>query len=545
MSRPWLLLASASGLGALWGRPGLAAGLAGLAGLVLVGRRWAAVAAVVAALAGLGASTAWAGLDRPLPEIVEGEARLVGDPADQQGAIRVQVVVGGRHYDAWARGEPAAVLRPLLAGERVNLTGRARELRGRSAPHLRRKHIAARLEVQSAAVAGRGGPADRLGNGLRRIVESGAAHLPDTTRGLFGGLVLGDDRGQPDEVVERFRQAGLSHLLVVSGQNVAFVLALASPLVARGSMGARLAWTAAVLGLFGAMVRWEPSVLRAVVMAGLAAGARSLGGAAQPVPLLCGAVCLLLLADPLLVGSVSFQLSVAASAGLAVLTPRIASFLRGPRLVRELLATTAGAQAGVAPVLLAVFGLVPLVALPANLAAAPAAGPAMAWGMAAGVPAGLAGGVVARAAHLPTQALIWWIDSVATWSSAGGLPPLRPPGRKAVAPYGTRLESAGGATVVVVDDPRPGLGRSLRAAGVVHLDLLIQTGSTPRHDRSTAEVTAELAVRAVVVPPASSFRSAVTRVVDRPCEAGAGPVRVILEPRGEKLMAQLSVASPS
>ena len=42
--------------------------------------------------------------------------------------------------------------------------------------------------------------------------------LPPTTRSLFAGFVLGDDRGQPPEVVDDFRGAGLTHLLVVSGE---------------------------------------------------------------------------------------------------------------------------------------------------------------------------------------------------------------------------------------------------------------------------------------------------------------------------------------
>src|SRR5439155_57972 len=57
----------------------------------------------------------------------------------------------------------------------------------------------------------------------------------------------------------------------------------------------------------------------------------------------------LLLVDPFLLHSVGFQLSCAACAGIAVLTPRLVARLRGPGWVRETLATTIGAQVGAPP----------------------------------------------------------------------------------------------------------------------------------------------------------------------------------------------------
>jgi competence protein ComEC len=81
------------------------------------------------------------------------------------------------------------------------------------------------------------------------------------------------------------------------------------------------------------------------------------------------------------------------------------------------LSVTIAAQAGVAPVLVSVFDGVPVVAVPANLLAAPVAGPVMVWGMAAGIAAGLLGGVVAVVLHWPTRLMIGWIAFVARRAS--------------------------------------------------------------------------------------------------------------------------------
>jgi ComEC/Rec2-related protein len=229
---------------------------------------------------------------------------------------------------------------------------------------------------------------------------------------LFTGVVLGDDREQDTAEVEDFRAAGLTHLLAVSGQNLAFVLTLAAPISRRLGDRGRLVMAASLLLVFGAVTRWEPSVIRAVAMAMVAVWATTQGrptGTRRALPL---AVAVLLLVDPLLVRSVGFLLSVGASSGIALLASRL------ERALPTSLAVTLAAQAGVAPVLLPVFGALPLVAVPANLLALPAAGPLMMWGLAAGLPAGLVGGPAARVLHVPSHVLLWWIAGVARVSAS-------------------------------------------------------------------------------------------------------------------------------
>ena len=64
-----------------------------------------------------------------------------------------------------------------------------------------------------------------------------AGRCPNGEAALFRGLVLGDDAEQPPAMIDRFRASGLSHLTAVSGQNVAFLLAAASPFLAAASAG--------------------------------------------------------------------------------------------------------------------------------------------------------------------------------------------------------------------------------------------------------------------------------------------------------------------
>jgi competence protein ComEC len=266
------------------------------------------------------------------------------------------------------------------------------------------------------AVSAPTSPAQRLAHDLRALVLSGARRLPDTPAALTAGLLVGDDRGLPPPVAADFRAAGLSHLLAVSGANVALVLALAGPALRRFGLAGRFAGGLGVIGVFATMARFEPSVLRASAMAGVALLAAYTGRPSSGRRLLALAVAGLVLVDPFLVHSLGFRLSVAASAGILVLAGPLAARLPGPRPLRDGLAVTAAAQIGVAPVALPAFGSLPLIAFPANLLAAPAAAGLTLWGFCSGLAGGLLEPVlpaVAGALAVPTGLLASYLAGLA------------------------------------------------------------------------------------------------------------------------------------
>ena len=91
---------------------------------------------------------------------------------------------------------------------------------------LARQGIHVVLEAASWREVGRRGGIAGLGDRLRDRVEQAVARGTDgVRRALVLGVVLGEDEGLPADVREDFRASGLSHLLAVSGQNVAFLAA--------------------------------------------------------------------------------------------------------------------------------------------------------------------------------------------------------------------------------------------------------------------------------------------------------------------------------
>ena len=428
--------------------------------LALVVRRPALLMFGAALLASELSSRAWSGLAAPRLGPVAGWATLVSDPEPTNRGVRVDVRLETGRYEAIAFGSAAGQLRRRAAGEAVELEGTARIASADAQRWLHPRHIGATLHVASVGAFAPGGPVTRLANRFRRTLERGAASLSTDHRALFSGFVLGDDREQRADITDDFRGSGLSHLLAVSGQNVAFVLALASPLLRRLRITGRFATTVALLAFFALVTRFEPSVIRASAMAGLAAFAAALGREASGIRVLALAVTGLVLIDPLLVHSLGFALSVGAAAGILMAGPVVVRHLPGPRWLATGLGITAGAQVGVAPFLLPAFGGIPVASLPANLLAAPAAGPLVAWGMTAGVAAGLlqpwTGDGIPGLLHIPTVALVSWIAAVARTASQLPLGELR-------AAHALVLFAACGALVLGRSSPSSRPWRSIAA----------------------------------------------------------------------------------
>jgi competence protein ComEC len=292
------------------------------------------------------------------------------------------------------------------------------------------RHVVGRFELVSVGDVVPGDALSRASNRVRAALRSAAASaMAQDDATLFTGLVVGDDGLQPTWMVDDFRASGLSHLTAVSGQNVAYLLAAALPILRRLRPLWRWAATVGLVGWFMALTRFEPSVLRAGVMAGLAATAFVLGRQPHPLRLLALAVIGLALADPLLVWSVGFWLSVCATAGLCAVTPLLVDRLPGPHWLRLAAAVTLGAQAGVAIPSVLVFHRLPVVAVPANLAAVPVAGFVMLYGLPAGLAAAALPRWLAAPVMLPAVVGTRWVRTVAqlaatlepspTWAVAG------------------------------------------------------------------------------------------------------------------------------
>ncbi|MEM9654821.1 MAG: ComEC/Rec2 family competence protein [Actinomycetota bacterium] len=375
-------------------------------------------------LAFLGASATAA--YRPLTAgPVDAVVTVVGDPEPVGLGWRVDVrLPDGRRAEAVAFGPTGWDLSTVSVGQTHHLVGVGGP--PGAGDWYRVRHIAGRVSVKELRPVAAAGPVWAVTETVRSIIVAGGATMSDRHRALYLGLVIGDDRFQPFGQQLNFRNAGLTHLLAVSGQNVAFVLAVArGPLQLLGRRQ-RLAVSVAVLVVFALVTRMEPSVMRATAAALLAVWTAATGRQRSGLVILSLAVIGVLCVDPFLADSVGFQLSVAASLGILLLVPLIQRRLPGPTWFAAPAATTLAAQIGVAPVLTAYFGPISIVSVPANLAAGWAAAAVMTLGLTVGIVAGIAPEPIAAAVQTPTVLLLRWLDWVAAVAGRSNLPRLGP-----------------------------------------------------------------------------------------------------------------------
>jgi competence protein ComEC len=254
---------------------------------------------------------------------------------------------------------------------------------------LRRRGIHVVLAGDDWRQIGRRGGLGGVADSARRwLGGSAAVGLHGERRGVIEGVVLGDENGLPRQLRDRFRASGLYHLLAVSGQNVVlvaggalFVAWLLGVPRWLGHVGALLAIAAYVLA-----VGPQPSVIRAGVAGALASVAWLTARQTDKwYFLLLGALGLLAW-NPYVVLDAGFQLSFSAVVAIFVLVPRLQRRLGGypvPAKLGEVLAVSTACGVATAPVLWLQFHAVPLVAVPANAAAAPAVVPLLALAFAA------------------------------------------------------------------------------------------------------------------------------------------------------------------
>ncbi|NTW14840.1 MAG: ComEC/Rec2 family competence protein [Candidatus Moranbacteria bacterium] len=210
-----------------------------------------------------------------------------------------------------------------------------------------------------------------------RFEEALSRALPQPESGLAAGLLLGGGRRLPEAVTTQFRDAGLSHIVAVSGYNISIVaegfLLLGVGLALSRSRAAvfSLLSTAAFVLVSGA----PSSAVRAFGMASTLVAAGWFGRRYASVRAILFVASVMLFLNPLLLRhDIGFLLSFAATAGIALCSPIVgrwtASVRTGGFLVETALLTIV-ANLFVLPVIFANFGTFSPVSFLANVALLP------------------------------------------------------------------------------------------------------------------------------------------------------------------------------
>ena len=192
--------------------------------------------------------------------------------------------------------------------------------------------------------------------------------------GFLTAILTGDKSRLSQEGAAVLSEAGLYHILAVSGMHCGFLLALVTYLTGKHRRRLTALCALPLLAFYAALTGGSPSVLRACVMLAFLLAAPIFRRDSDDPTALFAALFLILLANPFATASISLQLSFAAMAGILFLTPRLYRLLmngrKGNRVTRFLVAgfsATMGALVFTLPLSGWYFGTLTLISPLSNL----------------------------------------------------------------------------------------------------------------------------------------------------------------------------------
>lgn len=212
-------------------------------------------------------------------------------------------------------------------------------------------------------------------------------NLPEPQSSLLTGILLGDDSDMPPNVEDAFIATGTSHIIAISGFNMAIVAGIISGTLGRLTDRRGLVFWLSVLliGMYTFFVGASASVVRAALMSSVLVLGRTLQQHTYVPASLALVVLMMGMADPWMLWDIGFQLSLAAVLGMMLLVEpleqafqnittaafgwRSSYWLR--QTLSEALLVSFAAQVFVLPLILHYFGRMSVLSLLANLLIVP------------------------------------------------------------------------------------------------------------------------------------------------------------------------------
>ncbi len=243
----------------------------------------------------------------------------------------------------------------------------------------------------------------RAGNPVLRAMLAFKRHtlrviariLPEPCAALLTGILLGVESGLPRALAADFSTTGTSHIIAISGFNIAIVSGFVSRLSVRLVGRRYAAWfSTAAIALYALLVGGSAAVVRAAVMGCIAVWGEHLGRQNASPNALFGTALLMTIWNPHTLWDLGFLLSFAATLGLIALADPLGRWCERvlaralpalwvepvARFLNESLVLTACAQLTTLPIILYHFRTLSLVTLMSNVLVLPVQQQVMVWG---------------------------------------------------------------------------------------------------------------------------------------------------------------------
>ena len=192
--------------------------------------------------------------------------------------------------------------------------------------------------------------------------------LPEEQSGILLGLILGKKDEIAKEDMESFKLSSMSHILSVSGMHISYIVFGLTYILNKFPKRKRYIITILGLLFFMVLTRFQPSVVRAVIMASMILIAKLLYRREDFLSSIFLSLLILCLYNPFLIKDVGLQLSFLGTLGIVIFAKRIDGFLclRFNKKISNILAVGISAQILILPVLIYNFNLLSISFLLSN-----------------------------------------------------------------------------------------------------------------------------------------------------------------------------------
>jgi competence protein ComEC len=221
--------------------------------------------------------------------------------------------------------------------------------------------------------------------------------VPEPNSSLLAGILVGAKNSLGENLLEKFRNVGLIHIIVLSGYNITIVIYATLKLTSKiDSRSIRFSLALITIATFAIMVGLGATVIRASVMAAIAILAKYYGRESDALRALFIAGLAMLLWNPLtLTSDPSFQLSFMATLGLILFSPIVENYISKQKIlskilpakwhVREIAASTLAVQLFLLPILVRMSGSFSLISFFINILVLPIVPTLMLFGFLTGI----------------------------------------------------------------------------------------------------------------------------------------------------------------
>lgn len=193
--------------------------------------------------------------------------------------------------------------------------------------------------------------------------------FPAPDASIVLGLLLGLRTTIPEDILEDFKRAGLTHILAISGYNITLLITIITACCGTMERKKQTILIVVVISFFAIITGLSASVIRASLMGILVVTAMAFGKKTQGLHVLLLSAFLMAVQNPrILLWDISFQLSFLSTLGLLVLLPLCEKwFEQLPNVIKDNLPVTLAATIFTTPIILYYFGTFSFISLLTNI----------------------------------------------------------------------------------------------------------------------------------------------------------------------------------